>query len=220
VRLDETNSASCGGQDGVSNTLASALWMVEYLVTVAQGGVAGVGVQGGLAACRGYTPLCVPGASGAAPGTTPGIDAIADASLGAAKAVNGRLVAQPDFYGLLLVHELEGGRWLPVTSTQPTGAWEAAAKMPDGTVRVVVVNPSGSTSDITLHLLGSGGRASVQWLSGPSLAATSGVTLGGSSVAADGAWQPDAGTPVADSRDGFFIRVPAATGALFTVTGG
>jgi hypothetical protein len=220
VRLDETNSASCGGQDGVSNTLASALWIVEYLVTVAQRGVAGVGVQGGLAACRGYTPLCVPGASGAAPGTSPGIDPVADASLGAADAVNGRLAAQPDFYGLLLVHELEGGRWLPVTSTQPTGAWEAAAEMPGGNVRVVVVNPSESAADVTLHLNDSGGRASVQWLSGPSLTATSGVTLGGSGVAADGTWTPHADVPLAESRDGFHIRVPGATAALLTVTGG
>jgi hypothetical protein len=218
VRLDETNSASCGGQDGVSNTLASALWMVEYLVTVAERGVAGVGVQGGLAACRGYTPLCVPGATGAAPGTAPGIDPIADASLGAAPAVNGRLAAKPDFYGLLLVHELEGGRWLPVTSSQPTGAWEAATKMPDGTVRVVVVNPSASAIDITIHVSSPGGRASVQWLSGPSLAATSGVTLGGSSVAADGTWQSHAGTSLAESSDGLHIRVPGATAALLTVS--
>jgi hypothetical protein len=218
VRLDETNSASCGGQDGVSNTVASALWMVEYLITVAQRGVAGVGVQGGLAACRGYTPLCVPGATGAAPGTAPGIDPIADASLGAADARSGRLAAQPDFYGLLLVHELEGGRWLPVASARPTGAWEAAARMPGGAVRVVVLNPSESGADITLHLLRSGGRASVQWLSGPSLAATSGVTLGGSSVASDGTWHPRADIPVPASRDGFQLRVPAATAGLLTVT--
>ena len=46
--------------------------------------MSGVGIQGGLAACRGYTPLCVPGAKGAAAGTAPGIDPVADASLGAA----------------------------------------------------------------------------------------------------------------------------------------
>jgi hypothetical protein len=220
VRLDETNSASCGGQDGVSNTLASALWIVEYLVTVAQRGVVGVGVQGGLAACRGYTPLCVPGASGAEAGTSPDIDPIADASLGAAPAVDGRLAAQPDFYGLLLVHELEGGRWLPVTSTQPSAAWEAAAMMPDGALRVVLVNPSASAVDITVRLSRSGGRASVQWLTGPSLAATSEVTLGGSPVAADGTWQPHADAPIAESGDGLHVRVPEAAAALLTVTTG
>jgi hypothetical protein len=219
VRLDETNSASCGGQDGVSNTLGSALWIVEYLVTVAQRGVAGVGIQGGLAACRGYTPLCVPGAHSAAPGTAPGIDRVADASLGAAAAVDGRLAVQPDFYGLLLVHELEGGRWLPLTTNQPTPAWEAAAKMPDGSVRVVIVNPSpDAAADVSLGGVGPGRRANVQWLTGPSLAATSGVSLGGAEVGADGTWRPQAGTPLAGIAE--TVHVPAATAALVTIASG
>jgi hypothetical protein len=216
VRLDETNSASCGGQDGVSNTLASAFWIVEYLVTVAQRGVAGVGIQGGLAACRGYTPVCVPGAAVAAAGTAPGIDPIADASLGAAPADNGRLGVQPDFYGLLLVHELEGGRWLPLTSNQHAPAWEAADQMPDGTVRVVIVNPSPATAvDITVRGLGTRRRATVQWLTGPSLAATSGVTFGGAEVGAGGGWRPHVDTLLANGTDR--VHVPAATAALVTV---
>ncbi len=218
VRLDETNSVSCGGQDGVSNTLAAALWMVEYLVTVAQRGVNGVGIQGGLAACRGYTPLCVPGAKGPAAGTAPGIDPVADASLGAAASLDGRLVVQPDFYGLLLVHELEGGRWLPCRTNQPTAAWEAAVKMPDGAVRVVIINPSpGATADIIVRTPGRDGRGSVQWLTGPSLGATSGVNLGGAEVGADGTWTPRPDNVLARSADGVHVQVPAATAALVTV---
>jgi hypothetical protein len=223
VRIDETNSASCGGQDGVSNTLASALWMVEYLVTMAQQGVSGVGVQGGLAACRGYTPLCVPGAVAAAPGTAPGIDAVADTSLGAAASADGRLAAQPDFYGLLLVHELEGGRWLPVTATpQPPSLWQAALEMPDGTVRVVLVNASpGSAADVTVS--GGGwakGAAAVQLLSGPSLAATSGVTLGGAQVGDDGVWRPIPDAPLPSGAAGVAVHVPPATAALVTLPAG
>jgi hypothetical protein len=220
VRIDETNSASCGGQDGVSNTLASALWIVEYLVTAAQRGVSGVGIQGGLAACRGYTPLCVPGAERAAAGTRPGIDAIADASLGAAATASGRLAAQPDFYGLLLVHELERGRWLPVTISRPTSAWAAALKMPDGTVRVVIVNPSpDAAADISVHAVGYAGHATVQWMRGPSLAATSGVKLGGVEVGADGLWRPHADTGVPGGADSVRLQVPAATAALVTLSG-
>lgn len=217
VRLDETNSASCGGQDGVSNTLASALWIVEYLVTAAQHHVHGVGIQGGLAACRGYTPLCVPGAEGAAAGTAPGIDAVADTSLGAAAAAGGRLGVQPDFYGLLLVHQLEGGRWLPSRSSRPTTAWEAAVKMPDGAVRVVVVNPSpDAAADVTVRASGYRGPANVQWLTGPSLAATSAVRLGGAAVEADGTWRP-VDQAMAGRADGLHVRVPAATAALVTL---
>jgi hypothetical protein len=218
VRLDETNSVSCGGQDGVSNTLASALWMVEYLVTVARHGVSGVGVQGGLAACRGYTPLCVPGAKGAAPGTAPGIDAVADASLGAADALGDRLAAQPDFFGLLLVHELEGGQWLPVTANPTTPVWEAAVKMPSGAVRVVIVNPSpGSTAQITIQARGYAGPASVQRLTGPSLMATSGVTLGGAGVGGDGNWRPLPDAPLISQAGSVRVDIPAATAALVTM---
>ncbi|MDQ2728802.1 MAG: glycosyl hydrolase family 79 C-terminal domain-containing protein [Actinomycetota bacterium] len=218
VRLDETNSASCGGQDGVSNTLGSALWIIEYLATVAQRGVDGVGIQGGLAACRGYTPICVPGAKGAARGTAPGIDAVADSSLGAARSADGRLAAQPDFYGLLVIHELEGGQWLPCTGTPPGRAWEAAVKMPDGAVRVVIVNPSPSTAtDISLDVPGHGGPASVQWLTGPSLGATAAVRLGGAEVGADGAWRPFADAPLDSGGTGVRVTVPAATAALVTL---
>jgi hypothetical protein len=221
VRLDETNSASCGGQDGVSNTLASALWVIEYLVTVAQHGVSGVGIQSGLAACEGYTPICVPGAKGAAAGTTPRIDPIADASLGAAASRDGRLTAQPEFYGLLLVHELEGGQWLPSTTNQPTPAWLAAVKMPAGAIRVVMVNPSASSAtDMILRAAGRGDQASLQLLTGPSLGATSGVSLGGAPVKGDGTWAPSADTTLAISADGLHVHLPPATAALLTIPAG
>jgi hypothetical protein len=221
VRLDETNSVSCGGQDGVSNTLASALWMVEYLATLAQGGVNGVGIQGGLADCRGYTPLCVAGAHGPDAATAPGIDKVADASLGAAVSLGGRLAVQPDFYGLLLVHELEGGRWLRCTTTQPSTAWEAAVKMPDGAVRVVIVNPSpDAAANITVRSLGHDGRASVEWLTGPSLGATSGVGLGGTVVGADGTWRPRVDDVLPPNAEGVHVQVPAATAALVTIPDG
>jgi hypothetical protein len=219
VRLDETNSASCGGQDGVSNTLASALWIVEYLVTAAQSGVSGVGIQGGLAACRGYSPLCVAGVQGPATGTAPGIDTIADASLGAAFARDGRLAAQPDFYGMLLVHELEGGRWLAVTTDRAATAWVAALKMPDGAVRVVIVNPSpDAAADITVRVPGYAVRAAVQWLTGPSLTATSGVQFSGATVDADGAWRPLADSPLPDTGASVRVHVRAATAVLLTVS--
>jgi hypothetical protein len=221
VRLDETNSASCGGQNGVSNTLASALWVIEYLVTLAQHGVSGVGIQGGLAACQGYTPVCVPGANAAAPGTAPGIDAVADATLGAAVSLDGRLAAQPDFYGLLLVHQLEGGQWLPCRTNPPTPTWLAAMKMPTGAVRVVMVNPLPSAAAaITVRAPGRGDRASLQLLTGPSLGATSGVRLGGAAVKGDGTWTPSADTTLAASADGVRVHVPAASAALLTIPAG
>ena len=158
------------------------------------------------------------GGEGAAPGTAPGIDAVADASLGAAVAPGGRLAAQPDFFGLLLVHELEGGQWLPVTANPTTPVWEAAVKMPSGGVRVVIVNPSPrSTAEITIQAPGYAGPASVQRLTGPSLVATSGVTLGGAGVGGDGRWRPLPDAPLTSQAGSVRVDIPAATAALVTM---
>jgi len=222
LRLDETNSASCGGQDGVSNTLASALWMVGYLLTAAQQGVNGVNVHGGLAACRGYTPVCLPGARGPVAGTEPDVDPIADLSLGAGRvgpSGKARLTAQPDFYALLLVRQVEGGRWVPVTPDR-TGPLESfALRMPDGSIRLVLDNPDphrAMTARVRVdeHVA----NRAVLLLTGPSLGATSQVTFGGKEVTDAGSWQPRTVERASIADPVVQIDVPAASAALVTLS--
>ncbi|HLY82590.1 MAG TPA: hypothetical protein VKQ71_06380, partial [Acidimicrobiales bacterium] len=218
VRLDEVNSASCGGQDGVSNTLASALWMVRYLLDAGRRGVAGVNVHGGLAACRGYSPLCVAGASGATVVSRPGIDAVADASLGAGPD-DGRLTAQPDFYGLLLVHQLEGGRWLPVTSDRPSPIEAFALAMPDSSVRVVLVNPDARhAAGVSIRMATASAAATLLRLTGPALGAVSGVQYGGAVVAPDGRWRPGPPETVPAGPDGVRVGVGPASAVVVTIS--
>jgi hypothetical protein len=212
ARIDETNSASCGGQDGVSNTLASALWMVAFLVNAAANGTPGVNIQGGLAACRGYTPLCVPGATGPTPDTAPGVEPVADLSLGAAPNVSGELTVQPDFYGLLLVRQLEGGRWLTTNANRKTTLTRRALLMPDGSTRVVIVNPDANRA-WHVHVAGGQRTASVLRLTGPSLGATSGVRFGGSQVASDGRFD----VPVGERLTRPDLIVGPASAVLLTV---
>ena len=45
--LGESNSASCGGQENVSDTLSAALWSVDYLLSVAEANVSRVNFHGG-----------------------------------------------------------------------------------------------------------------------------------------------------------------------------
>lgn len=45
--LGETNSASCGGQSGVSDVFAAALWVMAYLSRASQAGAQGVNFHGG-----------------------------------------------------------------------------------------------------------------------------------------------------------------------------
>ncbi len=97
-RLDETNTVSCGGVAGISNTFASALWAVSYLTQTMGTGAAGINLQGNPANCGGYTPVCAP---------TP--EALATGALG----------AQPEWYALLLAKALIGDRPLPVRTSSP-----------------------------------------------------------------------------------------------------
>jgi hypothetical protein len=218
VRIDETNSASCGGEDGVSNTLASALWTVDYLLLAGQRGVAGVDVHGGLAACRGYTVLCVPGAAGSAAEARPGIDRVADASLGAAVGT-GPLSAQPVFYGLLLVRQLEGGRWLSVGSKPASPLRVFALAMADGSVRVVLDNPDrGFSARVVIRVGARRAVTSVLRLTGPSLASTSGIRLGGAAVATDGTWSPVSAGPRPPATETPTIDLGPSTAAIVSVS--
>ena len=93
--------------------------------------------------------------------------------------------------------------------------------MPAGAVRIVIVNPSPSAAaDITVRVPGHGGRASLQWLTGPKLGATTGVSLAGAQVKVDGTWTPHTDTALAGRADGVQVHVPAATAALLTIAAG
>src|ERR1700742_5184931 len=45
LRIDEMNGISCGGTRGVSDTFASALWMLDTLFEMTRAGVVGVNVH-------------------------------------------------------------------------------------------------------------------------------------------------------------------------------
>ena len=45
LRLDEINSISCGGERGVSDTYATALWSLDTLFALARAGVDGVNIH-------------------------------------------------------------------------------------------------------------------------------------------------------------------------------
>src|SRR5207302_4190776 len=45
LRVDEMNSVSCGGERGVSDTYATALWSLDTLFALAHAGVDGVNIH-------------------------------------------------------------------------------------------------------------------------------------------------------------------------------
>jgi hypothetical protein len=98
--------------------------------------------------------------------------------------------ARPVFYGMKLAGTLVGGRMRPALFDAPAAnasAW--AADMPDGGVRVVVINKDNRQK--MRVSIASGHEAKAWRLQAPGLTATSGVTLAGAEIAPDQPWKPD-----------------------------
>jgi hypothetical protein len=202
-RLDETNTVSCGGVPGISNTFASALWAVNYLARAMSMGVAGINLQGNPANCEGYTPVCAPSAEALA---------------------TGALRAQPEWYALLLAKALIGERPLR-TSVRPADRPNVEVSTflaADGTLQFVAVDddPPGARG-VALHLhVGRGFHgASILALTAPSPTALSGVRLGGREVEPNGAWSQPARLPHAPNRHGLItVKLAPSSAALVTVS--
>jgi hypothetical protein len=202
LRIDETNTVSCGGVAGVSDTFASALWASAYITQAMAAGVDGINLEGNPTNCAGYTPLCAPDAS-----------AIAD----------GQLQAEPEWYALLLTRSLIGERPLPTTiSAEATPNLVAAAfSAPNHSLRVVLVDdePPGA-SPLALRLgVGSGlGTARVLRLSASAPGDTNGVLLAGTEVAANGSWQAPTQPEGAQPIDGVLsLQLQPSSAALVTL---
>ena len=166
-RCSECNSFYNGGAPGVSDGYGTALWAIDFLFRNAENGSSGVNFHGG-GDGAGYTP-------------------IANSSSGMVEG------ARPVYYGMLLFTLAGSG---PVVATQVSGTssinFTAYAVTPsDGSTRVVLVNKDATaTVRATIDVGRTVSGAPVTRLQGPSLDATSGLTIGGTPVTPMGTWSP------------------------------
>jgi hypothetical protein len=196
-RLDELNSASCSGKRGVSDTFASALWVLDTLFSMASVGVDGVNFHALPGAA--YEPF-----SFTHRGTT------------------WHGVVHPMYYGALAFERAfpPGARLLSVTAPAgPVKAW--ATQAPDGKLRVALINKSPDTPvQVQLQLPGEAIGASLQALSAPALTATGGVTFGGQTFGADTTTGLLPGsptsTPIAATAGTYNVDLPAASAIVLT----
>jgi len=202
-RLDETNSVSCGGTAGISDTFASALWASGFLPQVMSLGAVGVNLHGNVSRCSGYSPICAPGPE---------------------ELATGELVAQPVWYAMLMTKGLVGDRPLPtivVRSPQSQNVQVTGLVAADGRLDFLVSDdePLGKRGAVVRLRVGTGYvGASTLALTGESLAALSGTTLGGAEVGSDGSWQPTEVGKV-HARSGVFeVNVPAASAVLVSTS--
>ena len=202
-RLDETNTVSCGGVAGISNTFASALWAIGFETESMGAGITGINLQGNPANCGGYTPVCAPTAEGLAAGT---------------------LDAHPEWYALLLAKALVGDRPLPA-STSSSGKPNlqvSAFRAGDGGLHFVIIDddPPGARGVAVRLRVGRGFQgASILSLTAPSPEALSGVRLGGRMVAPDGSWSEPSRLPHAANRDGVItVQITPSSAELISVS--
>ncbi len=214
IRIDEMNSVTCGGEHGISDVFASALWALNALFEAAGYGVDGVNIH-------------------TFPGTANHLFSFTYQS--------GEWTAtvSPEYYGLLMFAEAAppGSMLLRIyePALDPLRTWATLA--PDGTMRVVLINDS-LTSPRTVEvvppsqaalaaLLPAGSPAptpqepaQITQLLAPSVSATSGITLGGQTFGADTSTGVLAGTPattsVAPSAGAYGVIVPPASAEMLT----
>lgn len=202
LRVDETNTVSCGGVSGISDTFASALWASGYIAQAMDAGTVGINLQGNPTNCVGYTPLCAANAT---------------------ELARGEFRVQPEWYALLLARTLIGYRPLPtaISAEGSPNLVAAGFSGPRHTLKVVLCNdePEG-TSPLALQVqVGAGmGTAQIERLTGPAPSATAGVLLAGDGVAANGSWSAPLHGELATPSAGILtVELPPGSAALVSV---
>jgi hypothetical protein len=197
-RMSECNSYYNGGADGISDSYASALWVIDFLFNCAQNNCAGANFHGG-GESTGYTP-------------------IADN--------NGTVVeARPEFYGMLLF--TLAGQGSLYTTAITAGSLNATAytvKTAAGLSLVVINKDSTQNLQLTATLpqtVTSATLLNMRQLStgasAPVLSATSGVTIQGATINPNGSFTPNPAYTLVAGGDTINCYVPALSAILVTI---
>ncbi len=196
-RIDEMGSVTCDGRAGVSNTMASALWVIDALFTAARGGVDGVNLH-------------------SYPNSLNGLFDLSNTS--------GRWVAtvHPLYYGALMFAQADpvGARLLRLSAPGSDQIRTWATIGADHRVRVLLINVGGATTATVHAPAGFGSRdASVERLRAPSPSATDGVTLGGRGFGASvtGVLAPPRSQTARPGAGGYRVGLPAGSATLLTL---
>lgn len=139
VRIGEMNSVACGGQDGVSNTFQSALWVLDEAMSYAEAGVSGINIFTIANANAYYTPFRF-SHTGTFPESQYTISQI-----------------NPIYYGMLAVDEMLQSKaaLLPASLSTSLNIKAYATTDEHGKIRVLLINKEegqAGDGDVVLHL--------------------------------------------------------------------
>jgi hypothetical protein len=190
-RICETNSFSGGGKPGVSDSFASALWVLDFMYKLAAAQCSGINMETGvnqLGFISSYSPI--------------GDDE------------RGNYVEAPEFYGMLAFAQGIGGELVDRQLRAGNSQLDVYATLKrDHQLCVTLINKE-SNLDATVSIESTlpFRNGSVLRLSAPSLESNGDVTLGGAMVKSDGTWRPDREETIPVSRGK--VLLPAASAAV------
>lgn len=199
LRVDEMNAITCGGTRGVSNSFATALWMMNTLFGLDRVGLGGLNVN-------------IPAGT---------INAILNPVLS-----HGRIVfqVQPEYYAMMMFEQAAppGSRILAMHNAVPSSLSAWATRTTTGAIHVVLVNKGTANQSTTLHVPGATGPAAISLLHAHGLSSTSGVSLNGQSFGSTtsaGLLAGSAGTQVvAPVKGTYTVKVPGASIEMLSFT--
>ena len=207
MRVDEANSAYSGGVDGVSNRYASALWVIDYGLSMAQAGLAGVNIHGGLGVCNDpiwngkfqrYTPICA-----------------ANKAYELAQSYR----VMPIYYGIWMARQMGPGRFLPVALDSARNISAYAVRGDDGRTRIALVQKDATTAapmNVTISVGGGRRSAAVLRMTGTALDQEA-TAVQGATVDASGRLTPGAPESVPVTRGTLSVDVAAGSAVVITL---
>ncbi len=192
-RICEVNSFSGGGRPGVSDTMAAALWALDYLYTLAESGCAGVNMETGvnqLGFISAYSPI--------------GDDD------------KGHYLAKPEYYGLLAFSLLGHGALLACRlAGSPASIKAYATSSAERPLCITLINKAATPCVLRIDPGRTGHEtADVLRLAASGVYAETGVTLGGAQVSPQGDWAPTQRETLRRRNGHLIVPLPAFSAAL------
>lgn len=204
-RWGEINSFSGHGKAGVSNAYVSALWGIDDMLVSAQNGATGVNYHGGGQNMDGNN--CPNGPSSC------GLPFYYSPITESNSQVTG---AAPLFYAMLFISRAGTGAMFKTSgSTGGLNVSSYAIGQADGSTNIVLLNKDTTVGlsarvDVGAAVV----SATAIYLQGPSLSATTGVTLAGSGISSTGVWAPKPAYALTAEGNVVTVIVPPASAAL------
>jgi hypothetical protein len=197
-RICETNSFSGGGRPGVSDTFGAALWVMDFMFTLAAASAGGVNIETGinqLDFVSSYSPLRGDVSSGYSVG--------------------------PDYYGMLAFAQATPGTMVAADFDAAGLELTAYAVMRgNGELTLSILNKEpAQDAQVSVQVGNRFAHAHALWLRAPRLESKDGVTLGGAPLGADGSWKQKELERLTVQTGSCELPVPAARAVVLTFGG-